>query len=506
MDRITPSVSSTTNGTSSPVASNHIPTTYPDKNRYLAALASWVGTEANGKAAADKIERWLDKGDVNAVLNLSQLGIHNLPPLPGNLQRLKADRNQLTAIPENHLPATLTALDVHGNQLASLPESLPIAHLRLLNAAGNNLTGLPLAAFVLDPACKVFFTGNNLDSALLAKHFGPEQNRDGMRQASTASNFLAAQAEAVKRLANAISAWMPPADLDLQLFSQDVPGMTSFASFLNQMKMAPYVKDAELIDAVTHVIKKMSADPALCKYIFEITMATDIQSHYHLPYLFFNIRQSVIHADIQHGRYSGKIAQFVEVIRQQFRADAILKWGTSRLVPSQGELLKRQTAVWGEIATFISPFIQLDLKIEPIDNTNKDLAFDIIELTQIIPQQVKDWENKEFPTYFSDRNSAFASRLKQVDPQLGKIMDNDIDENGNKLDGDELKKFHARQMSNYFKSIGQENVLEQVWPSIDNPMKFTMEFGEMRITPPPNVNANAFMPEHLQQPAECRMQ
>jgi Leucine-rich repeat (LRR) protein len=205
MDRVTTSTSSTTNSTSIPAASNNTSAVHPDRSKYLAALDNWTVTEANGIRVAEKIKQWLNDGKADAVLNLSELDLHSLPPLPGNLKRLKADKNHLINIPENYLPVSLEALDVHGNQLTSLPASLPIAHLKLLNVSGNNLGSLPSAAFMLDPTCKVFFVGNNLDSALLTGHFGPEQHQNGMRQISTAAEFLVRQAEAVATLTTALS-------------------------------------------------------------------------------------------------------------------------------------------------------------------------------------------------------------------------------------------------------------------------------------------------------------
>ncbi|EGF7348246.1 hypothetical protein F6T13_22680 [Escherichia coli] len=69
------------------------------------------------------------------LLDVSNLGITFLPPLPDSITELNARYNKLIAISD--LPKTLKKLTVWSNQIIYLPEDLP-AELEILNA-GNNL-------------------------------------------------------------------------------------------------------------------------------------------------------------------------------------------------------------------------------------------------------------------------------------------------------------------------------------------------------------------------------
>ena len=71
-------------------------------------------------------------------LNLSSLGLENIPDLPANLKRLDCAENQLTSL--EGLPAGLEMLNCAENQLTSL-EGLPEG-LKRLYCAENLLTSL----------------------------------------------------------------------------------------------------------------------------------------------------------------------------------------------------------------------------------------------------------------------------------------------------------------------------------------------------------------------------
>lgn len=72
-------------------------------------------------------------------LDLSNLGLTELPELPDTLEVLRCSFNRLTSLPD--LPNTLEALNCSNNQLTSLPE-LPYK-LKELFCSGNKLTSLP---------------------------------------------------------------------------------------------------------------------------------------------------------------------------------------------------------------------------------------------------------------------------------------------------------------------------------------------------------------------------
>ena len=164
-----------------------IATHQPNSPDYLASLETWAASEENGGKAIAVIKSWLAKGNNTAILNLSELGLQSLPPLPEGLEKLMAHHNRLSAIPENQLPASLQAIDIHSNQITALPEALPVTNLRLLNAANNQIHSLSGGALILHPDCKVYLRGNQIDESVLCKLYGPELNERGMRQYSSPS-------------------------------------------------------------------------------------------------------------------------------------------------------------------------------------------------------------------------------------------------------------------------------------------------------------------------------
>lgn len=84
--------------------------------------------------ALQRIQQCVDKR-----LDLSKLGLTELPPLPDDLIVLRCDLNELTALPE--LPSSLRVLHCHQNHLSSLPKLPPL--LESLSCSHNHLTSLP---------------------------------------------------------------------------------------------------------------------------------------------------------------------------------------------------------------------------------------------------------------------------------------------------------------------------------------------------------------------------
>lgn len=77
---------------------------------------------------------------INGRLDLSKLGLTELPVLPDDLIMLRCDSNELTSLPV--LPSSLLVLHCHSNQLTSLPELPPF--LESLSCSHNPITSLPL--------------------------------------------------------------------------------------------------------------------------------------------------------------------------------------------------------------------------------------------------------------------------------------------------------------------------------------------------------------------------
>jgi len=85
------------------------------------------------------IEDWIEEGNKNKVLDLSNLNLRILPKLPSNLFKLKINNNLLTELPS--LSSDLKLLDCSYNKLISL-SNLP-TDLRHLFCENNQLNSLP---------------------------------------------------------------------------------------------------------------------------------------------------------------------------------------------------------------------------------------------------------------------------------------------------------------------------------------------------------------------------
>jgi Leucine-rich repeat (LRR) protein len=98
-----------------------------------------------------RIDAWVALNDSSALLDLSQLGLTELPKIPSNCQRLDCDVNKLTVLPE--LP-NCRELHCSNNRLIVLPE---LPNCWMLYCQGNLLTVLPEL-----PNCRILLCHGNL--------------------------------------------------------------------------------------------------------------------------------------------------------------------------------------------------------------------------------------------------------------------------------------------------------------------------------------------------------
>lgn len=126
------------------------------RHEKLTGLMFLIWGGATMEIALQLIRDW---SDPDKTLDLSDLNLTVLPPLPPTLKALNCELNALTSLPElpptleylyccnnrirslPELPATLTSLWCTANQLSSLP-ALP-AGLRKLVCSANSLSELP---------------------------------------------------------------------------------------------------------------------------------------------------------------------------------------------------------------------------------------------------------------------------------------------------------------------------------------------------------------------------
>jgi hypothetical protein len=85
--------------------------------------------------AEEKITEWLKQNDPSKTLNLSALGLTELPKIPSNCQTLWCFSNKLTALPE----LQVLELDCWNNELTTLPK---LPNCRTLWCSHNQLTVL----------------------------------------------------------------------------------------------------------------------------------------------------------------------------------------------------------------------------------------------------------------------------------------------------------------------------------------------------------------------------
>jgi hypothetical protein len=104
------------------------------QERIESASASTGARSVPMTIALQRIQQCLDKR-----LDLSKLGLTELPPLPDDLIVLRCDVNELTFLPT--LPSSLRVLHCHQNQLSSLPELPPF--LESLSCSHNHISCLP---------------------------------------------------------------------------------------------------------------------------------------------------------------------------------------------------------------------------------------------------------------------------------------------------------------------------------------------------------------------------
>jgi hypothetical protein len=90
--------------------------------------------------AKRRIDTWVTRGDIEKDLDLSDLGLRQLPSLPDTIQSFICSSNKLTSLPT--LPANLKLLDCSSNKLTSLPV-LPNS-IEVLLCDANKLTSLPI--------------------------------------------------------------------------------------------------------------------------------------------------------------------------------------------------------------------------------------------------------------------------------------------------------------------------------------------------------------------------
>lgn len=118
-------------------------------HHYRKQLAAWANApfppaaieRRNVEIAVTRIHAWLTKGNPFERLDLSELGLRTVPPLPDGLTYLDLSMNAIAGLPAKW-PDTLCSLTLAVNQLTSLATRFPES-LEHLDASFNLLRDLP---------------------------------------------------------------------------------------------------------------------------------------------------------------------------------------------------------------------------------------------------------------------------------------------------------------------------------------------------------------------------
>ncbi|MBK4736932.1 NEL-type E3 ubiquitin ligase domain-containing protein [Noviherbaspirillum pedocola] len=457
------------------------PMLQPNLADYLARLNQWAAGEQNGTHAAGIINNWLERNDTDAVLDLSGLGLRTLPPLPDALKKLKADKNKLSFIAENHLPVGLESLDVHMNQLTSLPDTLPIANLRLLNAAYNQIDELSGAALNLRRECKVYLKGNLIEENVLTGQFGPEQNTNGLRQYSTAFQAqqpqgAPAQAIRKKMLADALPAAEMPKGFSIEQLVANLPDIGSFCVLLTQVRATPCYKDPAFRQTLAQLIVQIASDSELGAKACEFSRQLDQLDHYQVATVFHKIRLHATDRQILSGKYDGNAAEIVLHLRRKFRFDRLMHHTSFHLAPE----VRQKSAYLNQASG----------RVAAITNEVGDLGFDMADVKYwngidypdryaivSIDYLVKKNEETDFASYLCEHDSLAAQILKHVDPQILAIMDKSTDAMGNPVASDALTAMHERDLKEYFTRTGQPDFTLPLWDLSKQPFDLNVTYG-----------------------------
>lgn len=104
--------------------------------------------------ALEKISKWKE----GTVLDLSRLGLYELPPIPSTVTRLRCGHNHLTKLSKESLPPRLIELNISSNKISSISEELEnLTSLEILDCSFNLIKTLP----PLPPFLKKLQCSNN---------------------------------------------------------------------------------------------------------------------------------------------------------------------------------------------------------------------------------------------------------------------------------------------------------------------------------------------------------
>jgi Leucine-rich repeat (LRR) protein len=252
-----------------------------------------------------------------------------LPPLPATLRKLWIATTGLQEIPAD-LPRALRELYADDLGLTRLPDTLPPG-LRVLGLTDNQLMQLP-ASIVDLTSCEIYLEGNPITW----------QQVPVPRPGEAGPVFLLSMPGGQKNidysisLAQAVRRWLDPQQEEaalrwdaiasaLEATSADAAATAQFRRFVDELRATASYGNAEFRASVQEWLVELSKPerkPLLDRTLQACATATE-RCDDRVALVYNELKKMWMHDDIRIGRYDGRTADAVQVIRQTFRLDKL---------------------------------------------------------------------------------------------------------------------------------------------------------------------------------------
>lgn len=252
-----------------------------------------------------------------------------LPPLPATLEKLWIETTGLRELPAD-LPRGLRELYAGDLGLTRLPDTLPPG-LRVLGLSDNELMQLPPNIVDLT-SCEIFLEGNPI----------PWQNVPVPRPGEAGPVFLLSISGGQKNIdysisvAQAVRRWLDAPQEEaalrwdaightLEAGSSDAAATAQFRRFVDELRATASYKNADFRASVQEWLVELSkpeSKPLLDRTLQACATATE-RCDDRVALTFNELKKMWMHDNIRIGRYDGRAADAVQVIRQTFRLDKL---------------------------------------------------------------------------------------------------------------------------------------------------------------------------------------
>jgi E3 ubiquitin-protein ligase SspH2 len=323
------------------------------------ALATWArsgdATERRGEAVR-RINAVPDPRQLLS-LDLDDLGLRDLPPLPARLAWLSCANNQLRGVPEfpasmlslqlsgnpleawpdlppdlvtlavaecgltdvGWLPRQLSALDISDNRIAQLPPDFPRS-LNTLLAENNLLTHLPVSMARLPSLHRVLLHGNPLEWETL-------QQIDDWNRLLPQYTFMT---EPMTRALLIVDA----SNLERLRDAEQTDALdpeAAFARFLTRLRQTVNAGRPDFADELAAWEQRVDADPELRAVTQAIALAATASCEDRVTLTYLAMRRAETTHAIDAGRHDHDAGHLVAMLQQAMREEALDRYAMDRI-------------------------------------------------------------------------------------------------------------------------------------------------------------------------------